>query len=37
MGQPTSGITERMPGHYDLTLLDPDSKLGREIDHANGY
>jgi hypothetical protein len=24
MGQPTSGITERMPEHYDLTLLDPD-------------
>jgi hypothetical protein len=31
MGQPTSGITERMPEHYDLTLLDPDGKLGRDI------
>ena len=31
MGQPTSGITERMPEHYDLTLLDPDNKLGRDI------
>lgn len=31
MGQPTSGITERMPEHYDLTLLDPDYKLGRDI------
>ena len=31
MGQPTSGITERMPEHYDLTLLHPDGKLGRDI------
>ena len=31
MGQQTSGITERMPEHYDLTLLDPDNKLGRDI------
>ena len=31
MGQPTSGITERMPEHQDLTLLDPDNKLGRDI------
>ena len=31
MGQPTSGITERMPEHYDLTLLDPDNKLGRDV------
>ena len=31
MGQPTSGITERMPEHYDLTLLDPDNKLGRDM------
>ena len=31
MGQPTSGITERMPEHYDLTLLDPDNQLGRDI------
>ena len=31
MGQQTSGITERMPEHNDLTLLDPDNKLGRDI------
>jgi hypothetical protein len=31
MEQPTSGITARMPEHYDLTLLDPDNKLGRGI------
>ena len=31
MAQPTSGITERMPEHYNLTLLDPDNKLGRDI------
>ena len=31
MGQPSSGITERMPEHYDVTLLDPDNKLGRDI------
>ena len=23
--------TNRMPEHYDLTLLDPDNKLGRDI------
>jgi hypothetical protein len=23
--------TDRMPEHYDLTLLDPDNKLGRDI------
>ena len=31
MAQPTLGITERMPEHYDLTLLDPDNKLGRDV------
>ena len=31
MGQPTSGITERMPEEYDLTRLHPDGKLGRDI------
>jgi len=31
MAQPTSGITERMPEHYDLTLLDPDNKRDRDI------
>ena len=31
MEQPTSGITERMPEEYDLTLLHPNGKLGRDI------
>ena len=29
--QPISATNERMPEHYDLTLLDPDNKLGRDI------
>ena len=29
--QPSSGITVRMSEHYDLTLLDPDNKLGRDV------
>jgi len=31
MAQPTLGITERMPEHYDLTLLDPDNKVARDV------
>ena len=31
MAQPISATTECMPEHYDLTLLDPDNKLGRDI------
>jgi hypothetical protein len=26
-----SGYTGRVPEHYDLTLADPDNKLGRDV------
>jgi len=31
MAQPIPAINERVPEDYDLTLLHPDGKLGRDI------